>query len=240
MHNNTLLKVVLLLAIGSLLLAGCGGAKSGTEAVNLNDYSLDEIVKGAKDEGHVESVGMPDSWANWGETWQELTATYGITHADTDMSSAEELNMFENEKDAPTKDIGDIGLGFTADAIEKGLVQGYKTSYWDAVPDWAKAEDGKWMIAYTGVTTFIFNGASLMNQPQLHGLMFGMAPIKLPSAMSSAVLPDKPMSWLLLTLSVVIWIIWIRRSSSGQRWLKLGVSTRVTFFCKGSRLVKFS
>jgi putative spermidine/putrescine transport system substrate-binding protein len=164
MHNNTLLKVVLLLAIGSLLLAGCGGAKSGTEAVNLNDYSLDEIVKGAKDEGHVESVGMPDSWANWGETWQELTATYGISHADTDMSSAEELNMFENEKDAPTKDIGDIGLGFTADAIEKGLVQGYKTTYWDAVPDWAKAEDGKWMIAYTGVTTFIFN-EDLVDEP---------------------------------------------------------------------------
>ena len=83
---------------------------------------------------------MPDSWANWGETWQELTATYGITHADTDMSSAEELNMFENEKDAPTKDIGDVGLAFTSEAIERGLVQGYKTSYWDAVPDWAKGE----------------------------------------------------------------------------------------------------
>ena len=100
---------------------------------------------------------MPDSWANWGETWQELTATYGITHADTDMSSAEELNMFENEKDAPTKDIGDVGLAFTTEAIERGLVQGYKTSYWDAVPDWAKGENGLWMIAYTGVTTFLYN-----------------------------------------------------------------------------------
>jgi len=156
MQKKSLFKIVLLLAIFSMLIAGCG-TKAGTETVNLNEATLDAIIAGAKKEGHVESVGMPDSWANWGETWQELTATYGITHADTDMSSAEELNMFENEKDAPTKDIGDIGLGFTADSITRGLVQGYKTSYWEAVPDWAKGVDGKWMIAYTGVTTFIYN-----------------------------------------------------------------------------------
>jgi putative spermidine/putrescine transport system substrate-binding protein len=156
MQKNSFFKVVLLLAIFSLILASCGSTGQ-KKAVNLNEATLDEIVAGAKEEGHVESVGMPDSWANWGETWTELTAKYGITHADTDMSSAEELNMFENEKDAPTKDIGDVGLGFTAESITRGLVQGYKTSYWDVVPDWAKGEDGKWMIAYTGVTTFIYN-----------------------------------------------------------------------------------
>ncbi len=157
MHKKSLLIVVLLLTISSLLLASCGAQQAETETIDLNTYTLDQIVEKAKEEGHVESVGMPDSWANWGETWQELTATYGITHADTDMSSAEELNMFENEKDAPTKDIGDVGLAFTTEAIERGLVQGYKTSYWDAVPDWAKGENGLWMIAYTGVTTFLYN-----------------------------------------------------------------------------------
>ncbi|PKO07073.1 MAG: ABC transporter substrate-binding protein [Chloroflexi bacterium HGW-Chloroflexi-3] len=154
--KKSILLTLAIFTIMSMVLAACGGA-TGKEAVNLNEATLDEIVAGAKKEGHVESVGMPDSWANWGETWQELTAKYGITHADTDMSSAEELNMFENEKDAPTKDIGDIGLAFTKDSIARGLVQGYKTSYWDTVPDWAKGEDGLWMIAYTGVTTFIFN-----------------------------------------------------------------------------------
>jgi putative spermidine/putrescine transport system substrate-binding protein len=157
MKKHYLFKLMIIMAVFSMLLVSCAGSQGETESVNLNDFTLEEIIAKAQEEGHVESVGMPDSWANWGETWQELTATYGITHADTDMSSAEELNMFENEKDAPTKDIGDIGLGFTADAIERGLVQGYKTSYWDAVPDWAKAEDGLWMIAYTGVTTFIYN-----------------------------------------------------------------------------------
>lgn len=123
-------------------------------AEDLNSYTLDEIIAKAKEEGHVESVGMPDSWANWGLSWELLTSTYGIAHTDDDMSSAEELNMFANDS---TRDIGDIGLAFTQQAIDNDLVQGYKTTHWDSVPDWAKAEDGKWMIAYTGATSFIYN-----------------------------------------------------------------------------------
>ena len=123
-------------------------------AEDLNSFTLDEIIAKAQEEGHVESVGMPDSWANWGDSWNGLTAEYGIKHSDEDMSSAEELSMFMNDS---TRDIGDVGLAFTQQAIDNGLVQGYKTSNWDSVPDWAKAEDGLWMIAYTGCTSFIYN-----------------------------------------------------------------------------------
>jgi len=177
--RKTWLKLVAVLACVCLVLVGCSGGSgesvaastdsgaastsesasaSGDGTLDLNSKTLDEIIAAAKEEGHVESVGMPDSWANWGETWTDLTSEYGITHADTDMSSAEELSMFESEgKDAATKDIGDVGLAFTSEAINRDLVQGYKTSYWDKVPDWAKGENGLWMIAYTGVTTFIYN-----------------------------------------------------------------------------------
>ena len=138
------LAFVMLLTIGSAL----------AEGVDLNSFTLEEIIAKAKEEGYVESVGMPDSWANWGDSWKGLTETYGIAHSDEDMSSAEELSMFQNDS---TRDIGDVGLAFTKQAIENDLVQGYKTSNWDSVPEWAKGEDGKWMIAYTGSTSFIFN-----------------------------------------------------------------------------------
>jgi putative spermidine/putrescine transport system substrate-binding protein len=118
---------------------------------------LEEIIEKAKEEGKVESVGMPDSWANWGATWDDLLSEYGIEHADSDMSSAEELQMFATEGENGTKDIGDVGFSFGQQAIDEDLVQGYKTSYWDSVPDWAKSEDGKWMVAYTGATTFLTN-----------------------------------------------------------------------------------
>ncbi|MDO4493474.1 MAG: extracellular solute-binding protein [Clostridia bacterium] len=139
---------------------GSFGAAMAYDA-NLDSFTLDEIIAKAKEEGHVESVGMPDSWANWGDSWKGLTADYGITHTDEDMSSAEELSMFQNDD---TRDIGDIGTGFIQTALDSDLVQSYKTSYWDSVPAWAKGEDGKWMIAYTGCTSFIYNN-DLCSEP---------------------------------------------------------------------------
>ena len=95
-------------------------------AEDLNSYTLDEIIAKAQEEGHVESVGMPDSWANWGDSWVGLKETYGIEHHDDDMSSSEELSMFKNDA---TRDIGDIGTGFIQTALDEDLVQAYKTSY---------------------------------------------------------------------------------------------------------------
>ena len=173
---------VALTAAMCLTLAGCGGGdkketkaaetKAGETtaaaeegAVDLNALTLDEIIEKAKAEGKVESVGMPDSWANWGLTWQDLKDEYAIDHADTDMSSSEELQMFKTEGENGTKDIGDVVFAFGQQAIDEDLVQGYKTSYWDSVPDWAKAEDGKWMVAYTGATTFLTNTEQVENVP---------------------------------------------------------------------------
>ena len=156
-----------------LALVGCGGtdakeetkAASAEAAVDLNALTLDEIIAKAKEEGHVESVGMPDSWANWGLSWTGLADEYGITHGDTDMSSSEELQMFATEGENGTKDIGDVGFAFGQQAIDEGLVQGYKTSYWDSVPDWAKADDGLWMVAYTGATAFLTNSEQVDKVP---------------------------------------------------------------------------
>lgn len=149
-------KLVALFLALAMLLTVCSAL-----AEDLNSYTLDEIIAKAKEEGHVESVGMPDSWANWGDSWKGLAETYGIAHTDDDMSSAEELNMFKNDS---TRDIGDIGTGFIQVALDEDLVQSYKTSYWDTVPEWAKGADGKWMIAYTGCTAFIYNN-DLTSEP---------------------------------------------------------------------------
>jgi len=38
---------------------------------------------------------MPDDWANWGGIWKAVSEKYSVKHADTAMSSAEELTKFE-------------------------------------------------------------------------------------------------------------------------------------------------
>ena len=154
--NSKILKGSLCAALACSLLAGC--AEEGqTETVDLNAMSFDEIAEKAKEDGEVNSVGMPDTWANWGETWTEIEEKYGIKHTDTDMSSAEEFALFANEANDATKEIGDVGQSFGPVAEEQGVTLPYKTSYWDSVPDWAKDDNGDWIIGYYGTITFITN-----------------------------------------------------------------------------------
>ncbi|MFD0620852.1 ABC transporter substrate-binding protein [Paenibacillus sp. GCM10027629] len=143
------------------LLAACSsdtktGDDSGSNGNGGKTLTLQELVPLAQKEGKLASVGMPDSWANWKGTWDDLLSKYKIEHTDTDMSSAEELAKFETEKGSPP-DIGDVGIAFGPVAEEKGLTLKYKTEFWDEVPAWAKDDDGDWMVGYTGTISFLCN-----------------------------------------------------------------------------------
>ena len=157
---------LLSLVLAAVLALGCTAAALAAPAVDLNALTLDELIEKAKADGEVNSVGMPDNWANWGETWQELTAAYGITHTDVDMSSAEELAIFDSEKANATKDIGDVGQSFGPVAVEQGLALAYKTSNWDTIPAWAKDADGYWIIAYYGTMSILVNADLVDKVPQ--------------------------------------------------------------------------
>ena len=86
------------------------------------------LQKAAQQEGEVNSVGMPDSWANWKDTWADLASKYGLKHSDTDMSSAQEIAKFLAEKNNASADIGDVGASFGSLAVQKGVAQPYKPS----------------------------------------------------------------------------------------------------------------
>lgn len=127
--------------------------------------SMADLEKAAKAEGMVNSVGMPDSWANWKDTWNDLTSKYGIKHSDTDMSSAQEIAKFIAEKSNASADIGDVGAAFGPVAVKQGVTLPYKPSTWDQVPDWAKDKDGNWALAYTGTIAFIIDKSQVKDEP---------------------------------------------------------------------------
>ncbi len=158
-----------------LMLAACGGTntKSGANGqpageapAQTEEVSVADLEKKAKEEGAIASVGMPDSWANWKDTWADLESKYSLKHTDTDMSSAEEIAKFEAEKDKPTADIGDVGIAFGPVAVEKGVTQPYKTSYWDEIPAWAKDKDGHWLVGYQGSIAFLTNTKLVPSAPK--------------------------------------------------------------------------
>lgn len=141
-----LLRSTMLAALAAVTLLG--------SAAGASAQSLADLEAAARKEGKVVSLGMPDDWANWGEIWKALTAKYGVTHTDTDMSSGEALAKIEAEKSNPSADITEIGLEFAPVAIAKGLSQPYKTTNWDKIPDWARDKDGQWALSYTGTIAF--------------------------------------------------------------------------------------
>ncbi|MDC7826384.1 putative spermidine/putrescine transport system substrate-binding protein [Aquipseudomonas alcaligenes] len=149
-----------------LLLASLMGSAIvlGNQAMANED--LKALEQAARAEGEVNSVGMPDSWANWKDTWADLNKLYGLKHMDTDMSSAQEIAKFEAEKDNATADIGDVGAAFGPIAVQKGVTQPYKPSTWEQIPAWAKDADGHWMLAYTGSIAFIVNKQLVKEPPK--------------------------------------------------------------------------
>ncbi|MHC5348772.1 ABC transporter substrate-binding protein [Metapseudomonas furukawaii] len=150
-----------------LLLASLMGSAIalGTQAM-ASDADMKSLEQAARQEGEVNSVGMPDSWANWKDTWADLNRLYGLKHMDTDMSSAQEIAKFAAEKDNATADIGDVGAAFGPIAVQQGVTQAYKPSTWAQIPDWAKDADGHWMLAYTGSIAFIVNKQLVKESPK--------------------------------------------------------------------------
>ncbi|QGY27642.1 ABC transporter substrate-binding protein [Pantoea cypripedii] len=134
-------------------------------AAQAADNDLAALEKAARSEGQINSVGMPDSWANWKDTWNDISSKYGLKHSDTDMSSAQELAKFAAEKENASADIGDVGAAFGPVAVAKGLAQPYKPTHWDQVPDWAKDKEGNWMLAYTGTIAFLVDKQQVKDVP---------------------------------------------------------------------------
>jgi len=149
----------------SLSLLGCQAQPQANGQIETQSLTTDQIIEKAKAEGEVNSVGMPDSWANWKGTWDDLASEYGLKHVDTDMSSAEELAKFESETTNASADIGDVGIAFGPLAVEKNLTIPYKTSYWDDIPDWAKDQEGHWLLGYTGTLCFMADTAKVAQAP---------------------------------------------------------------------------
>lgn len=130
------------------------------------DSNIQSLVDAAQKEGAVYSIGMPDTWANWKGTWNDISKKYNIKHQDTDMSSAQEIAKFAAEKNNATADIGDVGFAFARVAVDKGVTQPYKPTTWDSIPDWAKDKEGNWALAYTGTISFISNNNLVKSPPK--------------------------------------------------------------------------
>ncbi len=128
--------------------------------------SANELMAGAKKEGKLVSYGMSDDWVNFENIFKAIETKYGVKHADTDMTSAEEITRLLAERNAPVMDIADIGYDFVGRLLENNLAAAYKNASWDTIPDKFKDKDGRWAAAYWGAISFLVNTDKVKNPPQ--------------------------------------------------------------------------
>lgn len=135
------------------------------------EMDMDALIAAAQEEGMLTTIALPRDWCNYGEMIDTFAAKYGIqvNELDPNAGSADELeairaNQGNTGPQAP--DVIDVGLSFGPQAKDEGLIQPYKVSTWDTIPDEAKDADGYWYGDYYGVLAFVVNTDVVENVPQ--------------------------------------------------------------------------
>ena len=123
-----------------------------------------------KQKARLTTIALPHDWCDYGAVIDGFKAKYGleVNELDPGAGSAEELEAIDANKDNPgpqAPDVIDVGLAFGPQAKEEGLIQPYKVSTWDDIPEGAKDADGYWYGDYYGVLSFEVNTAEVANPP---------------------------------------------------------------------------
>ena len=135
------------------------------------DDPLAELIAAAQAEGELTVIALPHDWCNYGEAIEGFKAKYGLTvnELNPDAGSGDELEAIKANKDnvgPQAPDVIDVGFAFGPQAKEEGLIQPYKVSTWDTIPEDAKDPDGYWYGDYYGVMSFMVNKDVIANSPQ--------------------------------------------------------------------------
>jgi putative spermidine/putrescine transport system substrate-binding protein len=131
---------------------------------------MDELIAAAKNEGQLNVIALPRDWCGYGAMIDAFKAKYDVSVNELypTAGSAQELEAIRESRsrsDSRGPDVIDVGLSFGAAAKQEGLLQPYKVSTWDTIPDAAKDADGYWYGDYYGLLAFEINADIIKNAP---------------------------------------------------------------------------
>lgn len=122
-----------------------------------------ELVAAAKAEGMLTTIALPHDWCGYGAVIAGFKAKYPeitVNELNPDAGSADEIEAIKANKDnkgPQAPDVIDVGLAFGPSSKAEGLLQPYKVSTWDEIPDNIKDPEGYWYGDYYGVMSFLVN-----------------------------------------------------------------------------------
>ncbi|MCJ7993394.1 ABC transporter substrate-binding protein [Rhizobium cremeum] len=131
-----------------------------------------ELIEAAKKEGMLTTIALPHDWCGYGSVIEGFKKKYpeiSVNELNPDAGSADELEAIKANKDnkgPQAPDVIDVGLAFGPQAKAEGLLQPYKVSTWDEIPDNIKDAEGYWYGDYYGVMSFIVNKDIVKETPK--------------------------------------------------------------------------
>ena len=131
-----------------------------------------ELIEAAKKEGMLTTIALPHDWCGYGDVIASFKAKYPeiqVNELNPDAGSADEVEAVKANKDnkgPQAPDVVDVGLAFGPQMKAEGLLQPYKVSTWDEIPDSVKDAEGYWYGDYYGVMSFLVNKDLVQNAPK--------------------------------------------------------------------------
>ncbi|MGO4851335.1 ABC transporter substrate-binding protein [Phaeovulum sp. W22_SRMD_FR3] len=149
------------------MLAGVAALMASTAVAQ----DMAALEAAAKAEGMLTTIALPHDWCGYGALIEGFKTKYpeiSVNELNPDAGSADELEAIRANKtntgpQAP--DVIDVGLSFGPAAKEEGLIQPYKVSTWDDIPESIKDADGYWYGDYYGVMSFMVNKDLVQDVP---------------------------------------------------------------------------
>jgi len=145
---------VLAFALTATLSPAQAATKPVAKATSAKDVGgMAALIKLAQAEGELNTIALPDYWANYGNVIKAFEKKYKIkvNSYDPEASSAEELVAVRTLKGQDRMpDVVDVGLQFAVQGAQEGLWAPYKVATWDDIPASAKEANGLWFSDYGG------------------------------------------------------------------------------------------
>src|SRR5689334_19215679 len=140
------------------------GASAGTTFA----AGMDDLIAAAKKEGSLTTIALPHDWCGYGAVIDGFKAKYGleVNELNPDAGSGDEIEAIKANKDnkgPQNPDVIDVGLSFGPSSKKEGLLQPYKVSTWDSIPEGSKDPEGYWYGNYYGVLAFEVNADLVKN-----------------------------------------------------------------------------
>lgn len=130
-----------------------------------------ELIEAAKKEGMLTTIALPHDWCGYGAVIDGFKKKYPeitVNELNPDAGSADEVEAIKANKDnkgPQAPDVVDVGLAFGPQMKAEGLLQPYKVSTWDEIPENVKDAEGYWYGDYYGVMSLLVNKDLVANTP---------------------------------------------------------------------------